>query len=234
MNGIDFEKVEKRIGLNFNDKSLLIKAFTHRSFLNENRGSDLEHNERLEFLGDAVLELAVTSFLYEKYPNRDEGELTSFRAALVNTITLSETSEKLGFNEFLLLSKGEAKDNGRARQYILANTFESVTGAIYLDSGYDSAYKFISKNIFPLIDSIVKEKSWIDAKSLFQEKAQEKFGITPVYETIGEEGPDHDKIFTVAVKINSKIEAKGKGNSKQDAEQEAAREALKNHKWLPK
>jgi ribonuclease-3 len=213
---------------------LLVKAFTHRSFLNENRNIDMEHNERLEFLGDAVLELAVTSFLFEKYPNRNEGELTSFRAALVNTNTLSDTSKKLGFNDFLLLSRGEAKDTGRARQYILANTFESVVGAIYLDLGYQAAEKFIKRNIFPLIDSIVKDSTWIDAKSLFQEKAQEKFGSTPVYETVGEEGPDHDKKFRVVVKIDDKTEGKGIGSSKQEAEQLAAKEALKKHKWLPK
>lgn len=230
----NYQGAEKSIGISFNDKELLKKAFTHRSFLNENKNLDLEHNERLEFLGDAVLELAVTTFLYEKYPKRPEGELTSFRASLVNTITLSETSDKLGFNEFLLLSKGEAKDMGRARQYILANTFEAVTGAIYLDLGYQAAYKFIKTNIFPLIDNIVKERSWIDAKSLFQEKAQEKFGSTPVYETVGEEGPDHDKQFMVVVKIDNRTEGKGKGSSKQDAEQLAAREALKKNKWLPK
>lgn len=234
MKEIDWNKAEKKIGLKFNDKSLLVKAFTHRSYLNENRNSDLEHNERLEFLGDAVLELVVTTFLYEKYPRRAEGELTSFRAALVNTNTLSLTSEKLGFNEFLLLSKGESKDTGRARQYILANTFESVVGAIYLDLGYQAAQKFIKNNIFPLIDGIVKEGSWIDAKSLFQEKAQEKFNKTPIYETVGEEGPDHDKKFMVVVKINNKVEGKGKGSSKQEAEQMAAREGLQNHKWLPK
>jgi ribonuclease-3 len=234
MENFDFKGAEKKIGVSFNNKDLLVKAFTHRSFLNENRNSGMEHNERLEFLGDAVLELAVTSFLYEKYPRRAEGELTSFRASLVNTITLSETSEKLGFNEFLLLSRGEAKDTGRARQYILANTFEAVVGAIYLDLGYQAAEKFIKKNIFSLIDGIVKEGSWIDAKSLFQEKAQEKYGSTPIYETVGEEGPDHDKQFLVVVKINNKTEGKGRGSSKQEAEQLAAREALKKHKWLPK
>lgn len=230
----NYEGAEKAIGIKFNDKELLKKAFTHRSYLNENKNLDLEHNERLEFLGDAVLELAVTTFLYEKYPKRAEGELTSFRAALVNTVTLSETSDRLGFNEFLLLSKGESKDIGRARQYILANTFEAVTGAIYLDLGYQAANKFIKNNIFPLIDNIVKEGSWIDAKSLFQEKAQEKFGSTPIYETVGEEGPDHDKKFMVVVKIDGRNEGKGKGSSKQEAEQLAAREALKKHKWLPK
>jgi ribonuclease III len=234
MDRIDFNKAEKKIGVQFNDKGLLVKAFTHRSFLNENKGTDMEHNERLEFLGDAVLELAVTSFLYEKYPKRNEGDLTSFRAALVNTNTLSNIAVELGFNEFLLLSKGEAKDTGRARQYILANSFEAVVGAVYLDLGYQAAYSFISRNIFPLIDEIVSDGTWIDSKSMFQEKAQEKFGVTPVYETIQEEGPDHDKVFTVAVMINKRIEAKGKGSSKQDAEQIAAHEALKKNKWLPK
>jgi ribonuclease-3 len=234
MEDFDFKKAEKKIGLSFNDKNFLVKAFTHRSYLNENRNPDLEHNERLEFLGDAVLELAVTTFLYEKYPNRNEGDMTSFRAALVNTNTLSATSEKLGFNDFLILSKGEARDTGRARQYILANTFEAVVGAIYLDLGYQAAYKFISKNIFPLIDDIVKEGSWVDAKSMFQEKSQERFGVTPSYETVGEEGPDHDKKFRVIVKLDSKIEGKGTGSSKQEAEQLAARDALKKHKWLPR
>jgi ribonuclease III len=234
MDRIDFNKAEKKIGVEFNDKSLLIKAFTHRSYLNENKGTEMEHNERLEFLGDAVLELAVTSFLYEKYPKRNEGDLTSFRAALVNTNTLSNIAVELGFNEFLLLSKGEAKDTGRARQYILANSFEAVVGAVYLDLGYQAAYAFIAKNIFPLIDEIVSDGTWVDSKSMFQEKAQEKFGVTPVYETIQEEGPDHDKVFTVAVMINKRIEAKGKGSSKQDAEQIAAHEALKKNKWLPK
>lgn len=234
MDKVDFEKAEKKIGFTFNDKNLLIRSFTHRSFLNENKGTNLEHNERLEFLGDAVLELAVTAFLFDKYPKRNEGDLTSFRAALVNTNTLSETADRLGFNEFLLLSRGESKDVGRARQYILANSFEAVVGAIYLDLGYQAAYSFIEKNIFPLIDDIVEDGTWTDAKSLFQEKAQEKFQTTPQYETIREEGPDHDKVFTVAVKIKDKVEAKGKGSSKQDAEQEAAREALKKNKWLPK
>ena len=233
MDTFNVEDAEKKIGFEFNDKRILMMAFTHRSFLNENKESGLEHNERLEFLGDAVLELVTTDFLYKKYPKRHEGDMTSFRAALVNTVTLSKTSEKLGFNDLLLLSKGEAKDTGRARQYILANVFEAVTGALYLDLGYEAAEKFIAKNIFPLIDKIVKDGSWVDAKSLFQEKAQEKFGQTPSYETVGEEGPDHNKQFIVVVKLNNKTEGKGKGNSKQEAEQIAAIDALKKNKWLP-
>jgi ribonuclease-3 len=234
MEDFNIESAEKKIGFSFNDKALLMRAFTHRSYLNENKSLELEHNERLEFLGDAVLELVTTTFLFEKYPKRHEGDLTSFRASLVNTNTLAETSEKLGFNDLLLLSKGEAKDTGRARQYILADVFEAVVGALYLDLGYQAAQKFIGQNIFQLIEEIVKDGSWIDAKSLFQEKSQEKFGLTPRYETVGEEGPDHNKQFMVVVKLSKGVEGKGKGNSKQDAEQEAAMEALKKHKWLPK
>lgn len=234
MNLPDFKKLQKQLGLKFNNKDLLMRAFIHRSFLNENRGSFKEHNERLEFLGDAVLELAITNFLFHKYPDKPEGELTSFRAALVNTNTLAETAGKLGFNDYLLLSRGESKDTGRARNYILADTFEAVIGAIYLDLGYQASNKFIADNIFPLIDEIVEKGTFIDAKSLFQEKAQEKFGHTPSYETVGEEGPDHDKHFTVSVNVGDKFVAKGKGKSKQEAEQEAARKALEINKWLPK
>lgn len=230
----DFEKLQKKLGVQFNNADLLMQAFTHRSFINENRGTFKEHNERLEFLGDAVLELAITNFLFDKYPKKPEGELTSYRAALVNTVTLAEASERLGFNDYLLLSRGESKDTGRARQYILADTFEAVIGAIYLDLGYQASNKFIADNLFPLIDKIVEDGSFIDAKSLFQEKAQEKFGFTPVYETVGEEGPDHDKQFTVSVTVGDKFVAKGKGKAKQEAEQEAARKALEINKWLPK
>jgi len=232
MKDTEIDKVEKIIGVVFDDKALLKKAFTHRSYINENRGLGLSHNERLEFLGDAVLELAVTEFLFEKYPKRPEGDLTAFRASLVNTQTLSATSTKLGFNEFLLLSRGEAKDTGRARNYILANTFESVVGAIQLDQGYASAQKFIASNIFPLIDGILESGSWIDSKSNFQEKSQEMVSITPVYETISEEGPDHNKEFTVAVYLDEEEVAKGKGKSKQEGEQAAALEGLKEKGWL--
>jgi len=223
---MDYEKVEEKIGVVFKDKELLKQAFTHRSFLNENRNSDLGHNERLEFLGDAVLELVTTDYLFRTFPDKPEGDLTSFRASLVNTISISEISSKLGFNDFLLLSKGESKDMGRARQYILANTFESVTGAIYLDQGYDAASKFIHTNLIPTLEGILKEGTWIDAKSKLQEVVQEKTGITPTYDTIEEAGPDHDKIFTVALMYGDKEIDKGSGKSKQEAEQEVARKIL--------
>lgn len=228
----DFPILEQKLNITFNDKELIQQAFTHRSFINENKSAK-DHNERLEFLGDAVLELAATAFLYKKYPKRNEGDLTSFRAALVNTNTLSEVASGLGFNEYLLLSKGESKDTGRARQYILADTFEAVIGAVYLDQGYDAAYTFIETYLLSLTDSIVENGSFIDAKSSFQEKSQEVLSITPVYETTHEEGPDHNKYFTVAVKIGDEVIATGKGKSKQEAEQEAARKALEKKEWLP-
>ena len=229
----EFSLLETELNISFNDKDLLKQAFTHRSFINENKNEGLEHNERLEFLGDAILELAVTSFLYKKYPRRNEGELTSFRAALVNTNTLSDVASKLGFNNFLLLSKGESRDTGRARQYILADTFEAMIGAIYLDQGYDKAYVFIEEHLLGLTDGIVESGSWIDAKSFFQEKSQELLATTPLYETIQEEGPDHNKYFTVAVKVKEETIATGKGKSKQEAEQDAARKALKKQDWMP-
>ncbi len=228
----DFSKFEEILGFNFKNKELLRRAFTHRSYLNEHRDFESSHNERLEFLGDAVLELVVTEYLFEKYPDSNEGDLTAYRAALVNAITLSEAAQKIDVNSFLLLSKGEAKDTGKARQYILANTMEAIIGAIYLDQGYEVSKYFISKNIFHLIDKIVEEKTWIDAKSKFQEKAQEKESTTPVYKTIKEEGPDHEKMFTVGVYLDKELIATGVGQSKQEAEQAAARAALEEKKWL--
>lgn len=228
---MDFSKFEDSLSIFFKDKSLLQKAFTHRSYINENRRGALEHNERLEFLGDAVLELVATHFLYNKYPDKNEGDLTSYRSALVNAVTLSDVAQKLGMNEFLLLSRGEAKDTGRARQFILANTMEAFIGALFLDSGYDVADSFIKKHILSLIDDIVAKKSWLDAKSFFQEKAQEIDGVTPTYTVLGESGPDHDKHFTVAVAIGREQVASGDGKSKQEAEQEAARKGLEAKGW---
>ena len=228
---MDFSKFEDRLGIYFKNKSLLQTAFTHRSFLNENRKGTAEHNERLEFLGDAVLELIATHFLYNKYPDKTEGDLTSYRSALVNAVTLSEVAQKLGMNEFLLLSRGEAKDMGRARQYILANTMEAFIGALFLDQGYEVTDTFIRKYILSLIDDIVAKKSWLDAKSFFQEKAQEIDGITPSYTVLKETGPDHDKHFTVAVEIGREKIATGEGKSKQEAEQDAARKGLEAKGW---
>jgi len=228
---VDFSKFEDQLGIYFKNKSLLQTAFTHRSFINENRKNGLEHNERLEFLGDAVLELISTHFLYNKYPDKTEGDLTSYRSALVNAVTLSEVAQKLGMNEFLLLSRGEAKDTGRARQYILANTMEAFIGALFLDQDYAVTESFIKKYVLSLIDDIVAKKSWLDAKSFFQEKAQEIDGITPSYTVLKETGPDHDKHFTVAVEIGREKIATGEGKSKQEAEQDAARKGLEAKGW---
>jgi ribonuclease-3 len=229
----DFEKLAKLIKVDFNDINLLVTACTHRSYLNENRDFGMEHNERLEFLGDAVLELVVTSFLFRKYPQKAEGVLTSYRSAIVNTVSLTKVAEHIGLNDYLLLSKGEKKDTGRARSIILANMVEAVIGAIYLDQGYDSAANFISDQILNVIDieEIVANKSWIDAKSRFQEKAQEKVGITPAYKTLKEVGPDHDKKFTLGVFLGDVQVATGIGPSKQEAEQKAAERALEIKGW---
>jgi len=230
----DFSAFEQKIGITFNNKDLLMQAFLHRSYLNENRETTLGHNERLEFLGDAVLELVTTEFLYHKYPKKPEGELTSFRAALVNTQSIAAAAERLDMNTYLLLSRGEAKDTGRARQYILANTFEAVIGSIYLDQGYEVATRFISEHLLPMIEDIVRKRLWQDAKSYFQEKAQEAWGHTPTYDVVNEDGPDHDKLFEVVVKVGDDTRASGKGHSKQEAEQDAARAALESAGWIEK
>ncbi|MSR71461.1 MAG: ribonuclease III [Candidatus Taylorbacteria bacterium] len=231
---VDFSQFESKAGVEFKDKSLIKQAFTHRSFINENRKSGLSHNERLEFLGDAVLELAATDFLYKKYPTKNEGDLTSYRAALVNANSLGRAATELGVNDFLLLSKGEAKDVGRARAIILADTMEAIIGAIYLDQGYISAKKFIEKNLFEFMDieEIIRKRLWMDSKSHFQEKAQEKTGITPSYRTVKEIGPDHDKRFSVGVFLGDVQVAIGEGASKQEAEQVAAEKGLIEKGWL--
>jgi len=222
---------EKLIGIEFKDKSLLKQAFTHRSFLNEHKNLRGKHNERLEFLGDAVLELVITHHLFNEYPDKNEGDLTSIRSALVNATTCAEVAKKLEVNDYLLLSKGEAKDVGRARQYILANALEAIIGAIYIDLGLETARDFIMKHIAPMTGQIVREELWVDAKSKFQEKAQDIEGVTPAYKTTKEIGPDHDKKFTVAVFVGDEMVAEGEGDSKQDAEQAAARRALKQKGW---
>lgn len=228
----DFAEFEKKIEVSFKDKQLLQTAFTHRSYVNENRDTVREHNERLEFLGDAVLELVITDFLFEKYPERPEGELTAFRASLVNTQSISASASDIGMNDYLLLSKGEARDTGRARQYILANTFEALIGALYIDQGYDIARLFIARTLFPKIDEIVEKRLWQDAKSYFQECAQDTFSTTPSYELVKEVGPDHDKKFIAAAMINGDAIAEGEGRSKQEAEQAAARKALEVKGWV--
>jgi ribonuclease-3 len=213
------------LNLSFNNLALLEEALTHRSFLNENKDARA-HNERLEFLGDAVLELAITRFLFDKFPTKPEGDLTAFRAALVNTVSLAESAEGMGLGNHLFLSRGESKDTGRARQIILANAFEALIGALYLDQGYDAAEAFIGKYLYPKMDTILNARSWQDAKSKYQELAQERHSTTPAYRTLAEVGPDHDKRFTVGVYLGDKEIARGEGQSKQEAEQAAARAAL--------
>ncbi|MEZ4195180.1 MAG: ribonuclease III [Candidatus Paceibacterota bacterium] len=227
----NLKQLEVILNVNFKDPTLLLTAVTHRSYLNEHRDATWEHNERLEFLGDAVLELVVTDFLFNKYPEKPEGDLTAIRAALVNTVSLSSASEKLGVNTYLLMSKGESKDEGRARQYILANVFEACVGAMYLDQGYDVARDFIASQLFANTEEIISKKLWQDAKSRFQELAQEHASVTPTYETISQEGPDHDRVFTVGVFLRREKVADGKGRSKQEAEQEAAKQAIKAKGW---
>ena len=229
---IQFSNFEKKTKIIFKDKKLLEQAFIHRSYINENPGTKLSHNERLEFLGDAVLELIVTDFLYKKYREYTEGELTALRSALVNAVIISEVATAIGMNEYLLLSKGEAKDNGKARQYILANTFEAYVGALYLDQGIEATDKFIYKYLLPKTEEIVSKKLWRDAKSLVQEKAQEFVNVTPAYKVIKESGPDHDKNFTVGIYFGASLIGEGKGQSKQEAEQKAAEAALKVKNWL--
>ncbi len=226
----DFNEFENKVGFTFNDKSLLQLAFTHRSYVNENRQHNT-HNERLEFLGDAVLELVVTRHLFDKYSDKDEGELTAVRAALVNTQSISAAAQELEMNDFLLLSRGESKDTGRARQYILANTFEAFIGALYLDGGYDAAQKFIANSLFDNVDEIVEKRLWQDAKSKLQELSQEQVSVTPNYKNISATGPDHNKVFTVGVMFGTEIIAEGSGKSKQEAEQAAAQNALEVRGW---
>lgn len=227
----DLKKLQALLSVQFNDVKVLLSAITHRSYLNEHREATQEHNERLEFLGDAVLELVVTDFLFNKYLDKPEGELTAVRAALVNTVSLSESSTKLGINDYLLMSKGEAKDTGRARNYILANAFEALIGALYIDQGYEAAKDFIAKHLFSKTEKIVDKQLWQDPKSRFQELAQEQTNITPTYETLGQVGPDHDRVFTVGVFLGKEKVAEGQGRAKQEAEQEAALKAMEVKNW---
>jgi len=228
----DYSQFEKQIDVIFTDKDLLRQAFVHRSFINEKAGRGLKHNERLEFLGDAVLELAVTDFLYSKFSGEPEGVLTAYRAAMVNTVSLSRAARKLELEAFLLLSKGERMDTNKGREHILANTFEALVGALYMDGGFAVAQKFISESLFDYIDEILEQKLYKDAKSYFQEIAQEKQKITPHYELVDAIGPDHDKEFIMGVFLAENKIAEGKGYSKQKAESEAARAGLEKMGWL--
>jgi len=223
---MDLSPLESKINVKFNDRNLLQSALTHRSYLNENRKWPMPHNERLEFLGDAVLELITTEYLYRNFPN-PEGELTNLRSALVNYKMLSEIAQVLGLDEFILLSKGEAKDTGRARQVILANAFEALIGAIYLDAGFETSQKFINDYVITQLAAILTAGKILDPKSKFQELTQEKFGITPHYKVLAEWGPDHSKSFEVGVFVGERQVAKGVGSSKQEAEIAAAENGLK-------
>ena len=227
----DFSKLEKKIKIEFKNKDLLVQAFCHRSYLNENPDFHLSHNERLEFLGDAVLELVVTNWLFHKYTDKPEGELTNWRASLVNAKSLSEVASELNFNDYLLLSKGEQREMGKARFYILSDTFEALIGAVYLDQGYESCRKFIEENLTIKLPNIIKEGLYKDPKSNFQEESQERLRVTPTYEVLEEWGPDHDKHFVVGVFLEENLIAKGEGSSKQEAEESAAEEALKTKGW---
>jgi ribonuclease-3 len=217
---------QDRLGIKFKDPGLLERAFVHRSYLNEHPKLGLEHNERLEFLGDAVLELVVTDFLYRNYPN-PEGDLTNWRSALVKTESLAAVAENLQIAPYFKLSRGEAKGNARSHALISANATEAIIGAIYLDQGYGPATKFITDHIISRLDQILQTGTWMDPKSKFQEIAQEQFGLTPVYRVVDESGPDHDKVFTVGVYVGDKIHGRGNGSSKQAAQQMAAAAALK-------
>jgi len=211
----------------FKNENLFKTALTHRSYLNEHKDLKIESNERLEYLGDAVLELIVTRHLYLNYPN-PEGELTNWRAALVNSKMLSETAEEMGLYDYLYLSKGEAKDsNPKARGYILANAMEALIGAIYLDQGFEVASKFITKNLLSKLPRIIEKKLYVDPKSNFQELSQEKVGITPSYQVLEESGPDHNKKFVIGIYLEDELIAKGVGTSKQEAQMDAAENALK-------
>jgi len=222
---MDYSKLENKININFKNRDLLQIALTHRSYLNENRSYALPHNERLEFLGDAVLEVITTEYLYRNFEN-PEGELTNLRSSLVNYRLLSEIAREIGLEDFILLSRGETKDTGRARQVILANAIEALIGAIYLDQGLDKVKDFIDAFILVKLPAILKEQAYLDPKSSLQEIVQEKMSITPNYKVISESGPDHAKTFVVGVYIDDRLIGQGTGPSKQDAEVEAAKNAL--------
>lgn len=228
----DLAQLETKIGVAFKNKNLLEQSVVHRSYLNEHPTFKLNHNERLEFLGDAVLELIVTEYLYQTYPDSPEGDLTNWRASLVNSHMLAELAQEIGLEEFLYLSKGEAKDaNTKARQYILANAFEALIGAIYLDQGIPKTKRFIKEKLLVKLNYILEHGLHLDPKSRFQEIAQEKTGITPSYKLLEESGPDHAKVFKVGVFLHDKKIATGKGTSKQEAQVKAAEKALKAKGW---
>lgn len=227
----DAKKIATALNITIGNTALFQEAVTHRSYLNEHKSHPVPHNERLEFLGDAVLELAVTERLYADFPDRPEGELTALRAALVNSDMLSKIGRDLEIEQFLLMSRGEAKDTGRARAFLIANTVEAVIGALYLDQGYKAAQAFIEACVLTRIKEVLDSKLYTDPKSRFQELSQEKLGITPQYRVLRESGPDHDRRFIAGVFIGDELIAEGEGLSKQDAQRNAAKEGLVKKGW---
>ncbi len=228
----ELNSLEEKSGIRFSNRELLERVFVHRSYLNENRGTVMEHNERLEFLGDAVLELCVTEYLYKNFSD-PEGYLTNLRSALVKGEMLAKVAEKYDFGSYLLLSRGEERSGGKNKQLLLANAFEAFIGAVYLEKGYAAAYSFVVKVLIPELEKIMQEEAHIDPKSRFQELSQEKLSITPTYRVLKDTGPDHDKTFTVGAFLNEELVGQGLGSSKQRAQTEAARDALLNkEKWL--
>ena len=228
----DFSKLEKQLDIKFKNRNLLVQAVVHRSYINEHSSFELGHNERLEFLGDAVLEIVVTEYLFHKFPNTPEGELTNWRASLVNSKMLALVANEIELDDYIYLSKGEAKDkNSKARQFILANAVEALIGAIYLDQGIRSAKKFIKQNMLSKLDNILANELYLDPKSKFQEKAQEIAGVTPHYKVMSEKGPDHEKIFEVGLYLGEELISKAKGSSKQEAQVKAAAKGIKKKGW---
>ncbi len=228
----DLSSLEKELGFKFKNIDYLTQAMVHRSYLNEHPGFHLGHNERLEFLGDAVLEIIVTEFLYHNYPDTPEGDLTNWRASLVNSKMLASVSRELDLEKYIFLSRGEAKDtNSKARQYILANAVEALIGAIYLDQGIEEAKRFVEKHMLSKLDDILSKKLFLDPKSRFQEKAQEIYKITPHYKVLKESGPDHNKTFEVGLYLKEKLITTGKGSSKQEAQVDAASKGIKKYNW---
>ncbi len=230
MKEFDRKEVARVLGVDIRQAEFFQTAFTHRSYLNEHRNYPLDHNERLEFLGDAVLELVVTEYLFHHYPN-PEGELTSWRAALVNGEMLARVGAEIGIEPFLMMSRGESKDTGRSRQYLVANAMEAIIGALYLDQGYDAARDFILRVIVSHLPEVFEQKLYADPKSEFQEQAQTRLGMTPSYRVLSESGPDHDKCFTAGAYVGDDLVAEGTGNSKQEAQRDAAKNALKKKSW---
>lgn len=230
MDNKELKKLQEQLGIKFDDEILLLNAFVHRSYLNENSGFNLPSNERLEFLGDACLELIISECLYQKYPNEPEGILTNYRSALVNTRSLAESADRLNLGKYLLLSRGEEQGGGRQSEYLLANTFEALLGAIYLDQGYEKTAQIVQKYVFEKIEDIIAQETHKDPKSKLQELTQAELSLTPEYIILSEWGPDHDKTFRVAVKIREKTIGIGTGHSKQRAELQAAETALENWK----